>query len=154
MTPRGGARRWLAIVLGTVVLMGALANGRDPEDRELTGAARRLAPGEFVYLPDGATHYEEDGASGVGPRDLIVRGAVGEIDELPRGEPSRRPGEFAVLRITPVRERAHEHDRPKHDREPSTGPTARGHLSPPTRSAAGGPTAPTPTTTATSPIVN
>jgi len=73
MTPRGGARRWLAIVLGTVVLMGALANGRDPEDRELTGAARRLAPGEFVYLPDGATHYEIAGPD-TGRPVLLVHG--------------------------------------------------------------------------------
>ena len=73
MTPRSGARRWLAIGLGLVVIGGALANLRDPEDRALTGAARRLAPGEFVYLPDGATHYEIAGPD-TGRPVLLVHG--------------------------------------------------------------------------------
>jgi pimeloyl-ACP methyl ester carboxylesterase len=73
MTAHRHAWRGLTIVVGALLLGGALATTRDPEDRALAGAARRLAPGEFVYLPDGATHYEIAGPD-TGRPVLLVHG--------------------------------------------------------------------------------
>jgi pimeloyl-ACP methyl ester carboxylesterase len=63
-------------LLGLLILGGTLTlvtTWRDTEEKALTGAARRLAPGEFVYLPDGATHYEIAGPD-TGRPVLLVHG--------------------------------------------------------------------------------
>jgi pimeloyl-ACP methyl ester carboxylesterase len=65
--------RLLALLLSLALLIGGLTSWRNPEDNELTGAARRLAPGEFVYLADGATHYEIAGPD-TGRPVLLVHG--------------------------------------------------------------------------------
>jgi pimeloyl-ACP methyl ester carboxylesterase len=73
MTGQGRRRRGLLLALGALLLGAAVADTRDPEERALTGATRRLAPGEFVYLPDGATHYEIAGPD-TGRPVLLVHG--------------------------------------------------------------------------------
>ncbi|HWA16673.1 MAG TPA: alpha/beta hydrolase [Gemmatimonadales bacterium] len=53
-----------AILFGILLLcIGAVIAFRvkDPERRVLDGVARQKAPGQFVSLPDGQTHYEEAG---------------------------------------------------------------------------------------------
>lgn len=54
------------IVAGAVLLVIVLSAGgfyaaRNPETRVLDDAARREAPGKFVHLSDGVTHYQIDG---------------------------------------------------------------------------------------------
>ena len=73
MTGQERRRRGLLLALGALLLGAAVADTRDPEERALTGATRRLAPGEFVYLPDGATHYEIAGPD-TGRPVLLVHG--------------------------------------------------------------------------------
>lgn len=58
-------RRLLLVTLSAlaVLLVGALEYGRsrNPEEASLDAAAREGAPGQFVELPLGTTHYEIDG---------------------------------------------------------------------------------------------
>lgn len=56
----------LAIAVGVVVAIGcawviATYVSKNPEHRDLDAAARRTAPGQFVRLFDGVTHYQVDG---------------------------------------------------------------------------------------------
>ena len=54
-------RRWIVaavLVLGLVAALAALYSISDPENLDLDDAARRTAPGQFVRLTDGYTHYE------------------------------------------------------------------------------------------------
>src|SRR3954471_8601554 len=58
--------RRVMVVAGSVLLVVVLSAGgfwiaRNPETRALDGAARREAPGKFVRLSDGVTHYQIDG---------------------------------------------------------------------------------------------
>src|SRR3954471_17451667 len=58
------SRRWLAPAMGVVALLGvpyAWFEIADPERLELTDAVRASAPGRFVRLTDGYTHYELGG---------------------------------------------------------------------------------------------
>jgi pimeloyl-ACP methyl ester carboxylesterase len=58
--------RRVLIVAGAVLLVVVLSAGgfymtKNPETRPLDDAARRAAPGKFVRLSDGVTHYQIDG---------------------------------------------------------------------------------------------
>ena len=58
--------RRVLIVAGAVLLVVVLSAGgfwvvKNPETRALDDAARRSAPGKFVRLTDGMTHYQVDG---------------------------------------------------------------------------------------------
>lgn len=66
--------RRIAIV-GLVLLAGAYATlrARDPESEDLTDAARASAPGRFVRLTDGVTHYDVSGPDS-GARVVLVHG--------------------------------------------------------------------------------
>ena len=59
------SRRWTAIAVAVVVLFAATVAGAyrfaDPERRNMDTAARASAPGQFVHLTDGETHYEIGG---------------------------------------------------------------------------------------------
>ncbi len=58
----GRPLRWIAAALAVIVAAGAMAwLLKDPERRDLDDAARREAPGRFVRLADGMTHYETTG---------------------------------------------------------------------------------------------
>jgi pimeloyl-ACP methyl ester carboxylesterase len=65
MSPSNSARR-AGIVLAAVALMLCVAGSgfyyvRNPERKPLDDAARRNAPGKFVRLSDGVTHYDVTG---------------------------------------------------------------------------------------------
>jgi pimeloyl-ACP methyl ester carboxylesterase len=60
----------LAVVLAVLAAFGLYAL-RDPERRTLDAAARAAAPGRFVHLEDGTTHYEVAGPDG-GPVVLLA----------------------------------------------------------------------------------
>ena len=51
----------IAIVLVAVVACAAYYTARNPESESLDDSARRAAPGKFVRLSDGYTHYQFDG---------------------------------------------------------------------------------------------
>lgn len=52
----------LGVLLIAAVVSAAFAyNARNPESGDLDDAARRAAPGRFVRLSDGVTHYQVDG---------------------------------------------------------------------------------------------
>jgi pimeloyl-ACP methyl ester carboxylesterase len=58
--------RRVKIVAGALLLVAELSAGgfymvRNPETRPLDDVARRAAPGKFVRLTDGMTHYQVDG---------------------------------------------------------------------------------------------
>lgn len=58
--------RRVMIVAGVLILVVVLSAGgfyvaKNPETRALDDAARRAAPGKFVRLSDGMTHYQVDG---------------------------------------------------------------------------------------------
>lgn len=50
-----------ALLLVLAICAAALYSSRDPESRDLDAAARAAAPGRFVRLSDGMTHYVVDG---------------------------------------------------------------------------------------------
>ncbi len=50
-----------AVLLVLVATAAAMYNTRNPERRDLDAAVRRAAPGKFVRLTDGTTHYQIDG---------------------------------------------------------------------------------------------
>lgn len=50
-----------AVLLVLVATAAALYRSRDPEHRDLDDSVRRNAPGKFVRLTDGTTHYQVDG---------------------------------------------------------------------------------------------
>ena len=55
-------QRFVSLVLALVVLGAATYYAlRNPEKRTLDDAARRAAPGKFITLSDGVTHYQVDG---------------------------------------------------------------------------------------------
>jgi pimeloyl-ACP methyl ester carboxylesterase len=69
-------RRWIAVlvlVLGTVAGSAALYSNANLETLDLDDAARREAPGDFVRLTDGYTHYEIDGPPD-GPLVVLAAG--------------------------------------------------------------------------------
>lgn len=68
-------RRRTAIVLALVVVLGAFGayRVRNPERLELDAAARQQAPGRFLSLGDGVTHYEVAGPDS-GQRVVLVHG--------------------------------------------------------------------------------
>jgi pimeloyl-ACP methyl ester carboxylesterase len=56
-------KRMIAIVVGVLaIFLGILGEARNLEHLSLNDAARRKAPGQFVRLADGLTHYELTGA--------------------------------------------------------------------------------------------
>lgn len=63
---------WITLAL---LIAGSIAfmRSRDPEKQELTVAAREQAPGTFVTLGDGITHYQVAGPE-KGPRVMLVHG--------------------------------------------------------------------------------
>lgn len=66
--------RTLTIALA-VALLGAVGYGawKNPERLELDAAARAAAPGQFVTLSSGTTHYQING-TGTGPVVVLVHG--------------------------------------------------------------------------------
>jgi pimeloyl-ACP methyl ester carboxylesterase len=64
---------YIAIVVVLVAGSAALYSNADMETLELDDAARREAPGEFVRLTDGYTHYELGGPVG-GPLVVLAAG--------------------------------------------------------------------------------
>ena len=54
-------RRSVALLVAILAFVGvllALGASRDPQDADLDDATRAEAPGLFVALPDGRTHYD------------------------------------------------------------------------------------------------
>src|SRR5690348_16826332 len=70
-------KRALAFVGGAIVVacaaLFAFYENRNPEKRTLDDAARRTAPGKFVRLSDGMTHYELSGPDS-GTTVILVHG--------------------------------------------------------------------------------
>jgi pimeloyl-ACP methyl ester carboxylesterase len=64
------ARLTIALILAGGVFF---LRSRDPERQDMTVGARGAAPGQFVSLGDGVTHYQLDGPEG-GPRVLLAHG--------------------------------------------------------------------------------
>ena len=64
MSPRSSMRAWIKIVL-SLALIASAAGGlyvvADPERRDIDPTVRAAAPGQFVRLGDGYTHYEVGG---------------------------------------------------------------------------------------------
>lgn len=50
-----------AVILVLVLCAGGFYAAKNPESRTLDDAARKSAPGKFVHLTDGMTHYQVDG---------------------------------------------------------------------------------------------
>jgi pimeloyl-ACP methyl ester carboxylesterase len=70
-------KRHAAIITGLLVLVIVLTGGlyfsRNPETATLDDAARKGAPGKFVHLADGVTHYTIDGPD-TGRTIVLVHG--------------------------------------------------------------------------------
>ncbi len=67
-------RRLLALIIGLGVAAAIVGlRSRDPEVRVLDASARANAPGRFVALSDGMTHYRLDGPDS-GTRVMLVHG--------------------------------------------------------------------------------
>ncbi len=68
------AKRVILFGLAIVVVgMVALYLARNPEERDLDAAARQAAPGRFVALDDGVTHFDVAGPDS-GQRVMLVHG--------------------------------------------------------------------------------
>ncbi len=68
------AKRIGFLVLGLIVVGGAMGYRlRNPEQLSLDAAARRQAPGSFVTLSDGITHYDVAGPDS-GQRVVLIHG--------------------------------------------------------------------------------
>ncbi len=66
----------LASIVAFLVLLAAVAYvALDPERKTLDDAARAAAPGKFVRLPDGVTHYDLSGADS-GRTVVLLSGAT------------------------------------------------------------------------------
>jgi pimeloyl-ACP methyl ester carboxylesterase len=68
-----GIRASLLIVAGVAVALAVIHRVKNPERSTLDEAARRAAPGQFVRLADGMTHYDLAGPEG-GQRVALVHG--------------------------------------------------------------------------------
>ncbi|MEP7346778.1 MAG: alpha/beta hydrolase [Gemmatimonadaceae bacterium] len=63
----------LIAIVGVVVVLAVLYKVRDPEHLDMDAAARKEAPGQFVSLSDGVTHYDVAGPDS-GQRVMLVHG--------------------------------------------------------------------------------
>lgn len=92
-------RRWWILGIGVVVLTGVaiLPSLRDREHLRLDATLRTNAPGRFVELRDGVTHFELTGPKD-GPRVVLIHGVSGPMGVWDRATPALVKAGFRVLR--------------------------------------------------------